>query len=120
MKAMKAVVPHVEIPPYPELPPKYVPSDFHLTLIFLKDYQLHESWIMRELKAILSSSSLAVDHQRQVMKRTQARGILGTNGQTFTVVGDRNLVLGVYCVPDTSDKWVEPAMKEIVERHRAA
>ena len=85
----------------------------------MRDFELHEKWLLRELRMVTSSSALAVDHQRQVVKRARSRGeeSVGTSGQMLTVVGDRNLVLGVYCVPNTSGEWVAPAMAEIYSRH---
>ena len=104
---------------YPPLPDNYAPSLETLAEAFLQDFELHEKWLLRELRMVTSSSALAVDHQRQVVKRARFRGeeSVGTSGQTLTVVGDRNLVLGVYCVPNTSGEWVAPAMAEICSRH---
>ena len=69
---------------------------------------------MRELRAILS---LAVDHQRKVVKRTRGGDVVGRGGQTFTICGDFGLVCGVYVVPDTGLSWGKQAMSEVIERH---
>ena len=57
---------------------------------------------MRELCAILSDHSLAVDHQRKVVKRTLGGDVVGHGRQTFTICGDFGLICGVYVVPDTA------------------
>lgn len=59
-------------------------------------------FIMRELRAIVSNHTLAIDHERKVVKRTLGGGVIGRGGQTFTICGDHGLVCGVYVVPDTS------------------
>ena len=74
---------------------------------------------MRELRAILSSHSLAVDHQRKVVKRTLGGDVVGHGGQTFTICGDFGLVCGVYVVPDTALSWGKQAMAEVIERHKS-
>ena len=74
---------------------------------------------MRELRTILSSHSLAVDHQRKVIKRTLGGGVVGHGGQTFTICGDFGLVCGVYAVPDSALSWGKQAMSEVVERHKS-
>lgn len=88
--------------------------------MFVQDYWENKPYIMRELRTILSSHSLAVDHQRKVVKRTLGGDVVGHGGQTFTICGDFGLVCGVYVVPDTSLSWAEKAMAEVIERHEAA
>ena len=67
---------------------------------------------MRELRAILTNYSLAVDHQRKVVKRTLGAEVIGGGGQTFTICGDFGAVCGVYVVPDTSLLWTQKAMNK--------
>ena len=74
---------------------------------------------MRELRTIVSSHGLAVDHQRKVVKRTLGGGVVGSGGQTFTICGDFGLVCGVYVVPDTSLSWTKNAMSEVISRHES-
>ncbi len=106
---------------FPPLPSHYIPCRPHLTLLFIRDYLDNKPYIMRELRTVLSSHSLAVDHQRKVIKRTLGSGgVVGHGGQTFTICGDFGLVCGVYAVPDTSFNWGRQAMAEIVERHESA
>ena len=105
---------------FPPFPSQYVPGRPHLTAVFVRDYWEHKPFILRELRATVSSHGLAVDHQRKVMKRTLGGGVVGQGGQTFTVCGDFGLVLGVYVVPDTALAWGKEAMAEVVERHEAA
>ena len=69
---------------------------------------------MRELRTIVSSHGLAVDHQRKVVKRTLGGGVVGSGGQTFTICGDFGLVCGVYVVPDTA-----LSMSEVISRHES-
>ena len=61
------VAPRDAFPPFPS---HYVPCRPHITAMFVKDYWENKPHIMRELRTILSSHSLAVDHQRKVVKRT--------------------------------------------------
>ena len=67
---------------------------------------------MHELRTILSNHSLAVDHQRKVVKHIIGGG---RGRQTFTTCGDFGLICGVYLVPDTTLSWVKKAMVEVIE-----
>ena len=73
-----------------------------LTAMFVKDCWENKTYIMRELRAILSGHSLAVDDQRKVVKRTISEGVVCKGGQSFTICGDFGVICGVYVVPDTS------------------
>ena len=92
---------------FPPFPPHYVPHRPHLTAMFVRDYWENKSHIMRELRTIVNDHSLAVDHQRKVVKSTLGGDILGHGGQTFTICGDFGLICGVYVVPDTALSWVK-------------
>ena len=98
------------------LPSHYVPARPHLTAMFVKDYWENKPYIMRELRSVLSSHSLAVDHQRKVVI---GEGVVGRGGQSFTICGDFGVICGVYVVPDTSLSWTKKAMEEVVARHNA-
>ena len=111
------VAPRDAFPPFPS---HYVPSRPHLTAMFVLDYWENKSHIMRELRTVVSSHSLAVDHQRKVVKRTIGGDVVGRGGQTFTICGDFGLICGVYVVPDTALSWVRKAMAEVIERHESA
>ncbi len=110
------VAPRDAFPPFPS---HYIPCRPHLTAMFVRDYWENKPHIMRELRTIISSHSLAVDHQRKVVKRTLGGGVVGKGGQTFTICGDFGMILGVYVVPDTALSWAEKAMSEVIDRHRA-
>ena len=105
---------------FPPFPAHYVPGRPHLTAMFVRDYWENKSHIMRELRTIVSNHSLAVDHQRKVVKRTLGGDIVGNGGQTFTICGDFGVICGVYVVPDTALSWVKKAMDEVVDRHQSA
>ena len=105
---------------FPPFPPHYVPCRSHLTAMFVRDYWENKPHIMRELRTIVSDHSLAVDHQRKVVKRTLGGDIVGRGGQTFTICGDFGLICGVYVVPDTALSWVKKAMSEVIDRHESA
>ena len=105
---------------FPQFPTHYVPCRPHLTAMFIKDFWENKPYILRELRTILSSHSLAVDHQRKVVKRTLGGDIVGHGGQTFTICGDFGLICGVYVVPDTALSWARQAMSEVIDRHQAA
>ena len=111
------VAPRDAFPPFPS---HYVPSRPHLTAMFVLHYWENKSHIMRELRTVVSSHSLAVDHQRKVVKRTIGGDVVGRGGQTFTICGDFGLICGVYVVPDTALSWVRKAMAEVIERHESA
>ena len=102
---------------FPSFPSHFVPCRPHLTAMFVQDYWENKPHIMRELRAVVSSHSLAVDHQRKVVKRTLGSGVVGSGGQTFTICGDFGLVCGVYVVPDTALSWAKNAMQEVIDRH---
>ena len=105
---------------FPPFPSHYVPSRPHLTAVFVRDYWEHKPYIMQELRVMLSSHGLPVDHQRKVVKRTLGGGVVGHRGQTFTICGDFGIILGVYVVPDTALVWGKEVMAEVVEKHQAA
>ena len=92
---------------FPPFPPHYVPHRPHLPAMFVRDYWENKSHGMRELLTIVNDHSLAVDHQRKVVKSTLGGDILGHGGQTFTICGDFGLICGVYVVPDTALSWVK-------------
>ena len=87
--------------------------------MFVKDYWENKPHIMRELRAVLSNHTLAVDHQRKVVKRTLGGDVVGHGGQTFTICGDFGLICGVYVVPDTFLYWTKKAMSEVIDRHES-
>ncbi len=105
---------------FPPFSSHYVPCRPHLTAMFVKGYWENKSYIKRELRAILSSHSLAVDHQWKVVKRTLGGDVVGRGGQTFTICGDFGLVCGVYVIPDTTLSWAKKAMDEVINRHQGS
>ena len=105
---------------FPPFPSHYAPCRPHITAMFIKDYWENKPHIMRELRSILSHHSLAVDHQRKVVKRTLGDDVVGSGGQTFTICGDFGLICGVYVVPDTALSWARKAMCEVIDRHVSA
>ena len=110
------VAPRDAFPPFPS---HYVPSRSHITAMFVKDYWENKPHIIRELRAVLSNHTLAVDHQRKVVKRTLGGDMVGHGGQTFTICGDFGLICGVYVVPDTFLYWTKKAMSEVIDRHES-
>lgn len=111
------VAPHDAFPPFPT---HYVSCRPHLTAMFIRNYWENKLHIMRELRNILSSHSLAVDHQCKMVKRTLGGDVVGHGGQTFTICGDFGFICGVYVVPDTALSWARQTMSEVIERHEAA
>ena len=83
---------------FPSFPSHYVPCQSHITAMFAKDYWENKPHIMYEFRCILSKHSLAVDHQRKVVKRTLGDNVVGHSGQTFTICGS----FGVYVGLDTA------------------
>lgn len=105
---------------FPPFPVHYVPSRPHLTAMFVRDYCENKSHTMRELCTIVSNHSLAVNHQRKVVKCTLGGDVVGSGGQTFTICGDFGVICAVYVVPDTALSWVKKATDEVVDRHQSA
>lgn len=99
-------------------PFNYIPCRPHLTTMFIKDYWDNKPYIMREIRAVVSSHGLAVDHQRKVVKRTRGGEVVGGGGQSFTICGDFGVICGLYVVPDTSLSWTKKAMAEVIDRHK--
>ena len=104
---------------FPSFPSHYVPSRPHLTAMFIRDYWENKPHIMRELRSVVSSHGLAVDHQSKVVKRTRGGSVISSGGQTFTICGDFGVVCGVYVVPDTALSWAKDAMSEVIDRHKS-
>ena len=67
----------------------------------LMNYWDNKPYIMREIRAVVSSYCLAVDHQRKVVQRTLGGDVVGGGSQTFTICGDFSVICGLYVVPDT-------------------
>ena len=110
----------VNVDTFPPFPSHFVPSRPHLTAMFVLDYWENKSHIMHDLRTILINHSLAVNHQRKVVKCTLGGDIVGRGGKSFTICGDFGLICGVYVVPDTALSWVKKAMAEVIERHKSA
>ena len=104
---------------FPSFPSHYVPSRPHLTAMFIRDYWENKLHIMRELRSVVSSHGLAVDHQSKVVKRTRGGSVISSGGQTFTICGDFGVVCGVYVVPDTALSWAKDTMSEVIDRHKS-
>ena len=111
------VAPRNAFPPFPS---HFVPHRAHLTAMFVKDYWENKSHILREIRSYVSNHSLAVDHQRKVVKRTLSGDVVGHGGQTFTICGDFGVICGVYVMPDTALSWAKKAMCEVISRHKSA
>jgi len=86
-----------------------------ITIGLLRDYLSTKDELLRELASLRSEISMAIDHQRKVVKHA-----VGNNGaSSFTVVGDGGILLGYYVVPDDGEQWLKHAMLEMVQRHGA-
>jgi len=107
--------------PFPSLPDEFCPKSPALNEAFIADYCIHKDDLLRELKGIVSTYALAVDHKRGDVKRVAMnaeKGDIGT--QSFTIVGDLGLVLNYCIVPDTHGDWTDVALDEVVDRHGEA
>ena len=87
--------------------------------MFVKNYWVNKSHITRELCTIVRNHSLAVDHQRKVVKHTFGGDIVNHGGKTFTVCGDFGLICEVYVVPVTALSWVKKAMSEVIDQRES-
>ena len=93
----------------------YAASSDIVTVGFLRDFISVKPELLRELASLRSDRSMAIDHQRKVVKHAK-----GNNGaSSFTVCGDMGIVMGYYVVPDEGEKWLQDAMMELVKRHGA-
>ncbi len=82
---------------------------------FIRDTVTVKDELLREMASLRSQKSMAIDHQRKVVKHAA-----GNDGaSSFTVAGDGGIVLGYYVVPNDGERWVKHAMLEIVHRHGA-
>lgn len=81
---------------FPPFPSHYILCRSHLTAMFVRDYWKNKSHIMCDLHAIVCNHSLAVDHQRKVVKGAFGGDIVGHGGQRFTIHGDFGHICGVY------------------------
>ncbi|KAF4650172.1 hypothetical protein FOL47_001398 [Perkinsus chesapeaki] len=107
--------------PFGDFPEEFVAKAPALLQAFLVDYHEHRVDLRREQAALRSTYALSLDHQAKVVRRTKqdpSKSDVGT--QSFSVIGDFGLVLGYFVVPDTSGRWIEQAMKEIMSRHGEA
>lgn len=101
---------------FPAFPDDLVVKGHMLNRAKIKDHLVEKIWLQREMAALISEHTLAIDHQLKVVKSMKnADGEI--NGQSFCVVGDGGVILSYVAVPDTSMKWAEPALKEVIERH---
>lgn len=104
---------------FPEFPEDWVGKSPALLTAFIKDYFVEKPALMAELKSIVLENSLAVDHQRKVVKTAKKLPDLCSGSQSFTVVGDLGLIHNYVVVPDTGAIWIDKCMLEIGERHGA-
>ena len=73
---------------FPTFPSHYIPCRPRFTAMFVKDNLEHKPFVMLDFRSMLSVCSLAVDHQRKVIKRTRGSAVVCQGGQTFTTCGD--------------------------------
>ena len=100
--------------PFPLAPdPSWAAKQEMLMRAFIRDYLSVRNGLNREMAALRSEHSIAIDHQAKVVKH--AKG--GNASQTFAAVSDTGLVLAYVAVPNEDMAWVDLLMKEIVERH---
>ncbi|KAF4709738.1 hypothetical protein FOZ63_033306, partial [Perkinsus olseni] len=102
---------------YPSFPSHYVPGRGALTGALIADYLRNRNALRRELRSIQSSTSFALDHQRQCLKRVSGDSLVGGSAQTLCIVGDFGQAMNVVCVPDTSASWCKVCVEEAVSRH---
>ena len=70
----------VNIAPHNTFPSYYIPCRLHLTTVVVHYYWENKPHLICELRAMLSSHSLAVNHQRKVVKRTIGSDVVGHGG----------------------------------------
>ncbi|KAL7553070.1 hypothetical protein ACHAWF_016326 [Thalassiosira exigua] len=96
----------------------WVATGKQLLKAFLRDYMTHRVSLRKEMAAYISSTALAMDHQRKVaktIKRTDGE----LNEQTCTVVGDGGVVLSYGTTPDTAMHWLDRMFDELKARHES-
>ena len=104
--------------PFPTLPNNWLPKNDKLIRAFIMDYKMHRHDLLRELQTIRSTQSLAIDHQRQCVKRTRQGHMKDEEKGTQSCVinGDHGLVLSFVVVPDVSEHWYGKALNEVCVR----
>lgn len=98
---------------FPKVEYRWAAKQEQILRAFIRDYLSVKDSLYREMASLISTLALAIDHQAKVVKHAKGDDAL----QSFSVVSETGHVLGYYCVPNSDMKWVDIAMKEIVERH---
>jgi len=107
---------HIVAKEFPDFPEEYVPKAAQLNKAFLSDFAIEEEWLKRELAALQTTTSLAIDHQVKLAKSVKA-GDDKSPCQTLSVVGDCGIVLAHVVVGSDSKQWSDPCIREVVARH---
>ena len=110
-----AIVSDVEFENFSECE-SWIPSYKQLLNAYIRDYLTHRQSLRREMAAYVSSTALAVDHQRRVAQTIKKKED-ELNTQTITVVGDGGVVVAFATVPDTGMHWGDIMFTELKERH---
>jgi hypothetical protein len=94
--------------PFPQFPERWVASGAAIMAAFLRDFEINRADLCRELQSITTTSTLAVDHQRKVVKKVKKDHQEGESGkQTFVICGDEGVILNYCVVPDTAAEWTD-------------
>ena len=101
---------------FPAFPEEFVPKASQLNKAFLGDFAAEEEWLKRELAAIQTTTTLAIDTQEKVVKSVKA-GDDKSPCQSLSVVGDLGVVLAHVVVGSDSKMWSDPCIREVVARH---
>ena len=107
---------HIVAKEFPDFPEEYVPKAAQLNKAFLSDFAIEKEWLKRELAALQTTTSLAIDHQVKLAKSVKA-GDDKSPCQTLSVVGDCGIVLAHVVVGSDSKQWSDPCIREVVARH---
>ena len=107
---------HIAAKEFPAFPEEYVPKASQLNKAFLGDFAAEEEWLKRELAAIQTTTTLAIDNQVKVVKSAKA-GDDKSPRQSLSVVGDLGVVLAHVVVGSDSKQWSDPCIQEVVARH---
>ena len=87
---------------YKEFPPlekAWIAACYLIVGAFVRDFSINREELSREIQSYLASLSLAVDHQKQVVKRVRKTlDELYMGNQTFVIVGDLGIIMNYVVV----------------------
>jgi len=105
------------VAPYYSIPEEWYVSSYTLIAGLIREFLLYKDELLREIQSCVSEQAFAVDHQAKVVKRVrQSDGDVRAT-QSFTICGDKGLILNYCVVPSTGIEYQHDALDEVCARH---